>query len=106
MLGELIDADRSLLSKTFCDMPFGNIELLGATLLHCAVEFGEIECIGALLTRPAHINVRLDIKGGRGGHTPLAHAAFKGLSLRFPGILRTERRRSRAGSLASDMASG
>ena len=42
--GTLLDADPMLLKRTYADMPYGNISLRGASLLHCAVEFGEIAC--------------------------------------------------------------
>jgi ankyrin repeat protein len=55
-------------------MPYGNISLLGATLLHCAVEFGENACIDELLKRNANINARSEIIDGVGGQTPIFHA--------------------------------
>ncbi|MEO6846231.1 MAG: ankyrin repeat domain-containing protein, partial [Chthoniobacterales bacterium] len=73
-LGELLDRDKGLLTQCFPNMPFGNIELRGATLLHCAVEFGEIECIEELLKRYADINTKADIIDGIGGQTPIFHA--------------------------------
>ena len=78
-LGELIDADRSLLRKTFPDLPYGNISLAGATLLHCAVEFGELECIDAILSRyrgwgDLDMNSRAEVIDGIGGQTPIYHA--------------------------------
>ncbi len=78
-LGELIDADRSLLRKTFRDMPYGNISLAGATLLHCAVEFGEIDCIDAILSRyrdwgDLDMNSKAEVIDGIGGQTPIYHA--------------------------------
>lgn len=79
LLGEMLDADRSLLRRTFRDMPSGNISLAGATLLHCAVEFGEIECIDAILSRyrgqgDLDINFRAEVIDGIGGQTPIYHA--------------------------------
>lgn len=79
LLGEMIDADRSLIRKTFHEMPYGNIALAGATLLHCAVEFGEIECIDAILSRYRNwgdldMNSKADVIDGIGGQTPIYHA--------------------------------
>lgn len=72
-LAELLDRDPSLVRKTFADMPYGNIELRGASLLHCAVEFDEIECCGILLDRGADANIRADVIDGVGGQTPVFH---------------------------------
>lgn len=74
LLGDLIDRDRSLLTRPFAEMPYGNIPLAGATLLHCAVEFGEIECLNALLNHHADINIKADVLDGIGGQTPIFHA--------------------------------
>ena len=72
-LGRLVEANPELLSQTFPDMPYGNIRLRGATLLHCAVEFGEIECVEELLTiwtrvrnASADINAKAEILEGIG----------------------------------------
>ncbi len=73
-LAKTLDADRGLVSRRFPDMPYGNIELRGATLLHCAVEFGEIECVEELLKRHADINVKADVIDGLGGQTPIFHS--------------------------------
>jgi ankyrin repeat protein len=78
-LGEMIDKDRSLLGRRFRDMPYGNIALAGATLLHCAVEFGEIECVDAILSRyrsyhDADLNSRSEVIDDIGGQTPIYHA--------------------------------
>ncbi len=73
-LGELLDADPGLCSHRFPDMPYGNMGLRGATLLHCAVEFGEIACIEELLKRHADINRPAAIIDGIGGQTPFFHA--------------------------------
>jgi ankyrin repeat protein len=79
LLGEMLDADRALLRKTYPDMPYGNILLAGATLLHCAVEFGEIDCIDAILTRyrswgDLDMNFRAEVTHDIGGQTPIFHA--------------------------------
>lgn len=74
MLGELLDCEPALLTRRFSDMPYGNMELRGATLLHCAVEFGEDECVEELLRRGAGINLTADIVDGIGGQTPIFHA--------------------------------
>lgn len=73
-LGELLDRDPGLLNRTFPDLPYGNIYLLGGTLLHCAVEFGEDACVTELLRRGANVNARAEIIDGIGGQTPLFHA--------------------------------
>ncbi len=73
-LASLLDADPGLISRRFPDMPYGNMRLRGATLLHCAVEFGEIECTEELLKRAADINAKADVIDGLGGQTPIFHA--------------------------------
>jgi peptide-methionine (S)-S-oxide reductase len=78
-LGAMIDADRSLVRRTFRDVPYGNIGLNGATLLHCAVEFGEIGCIDAILSRyrghgDLDMNSKAEVIDGIGGQTPIYHA--------------------------------
>lgn len=73
-LGQLIENKPELVNQHFRDMPYGNMILRGATLLHCAVEFGEPECIVELLKRGADINARAEIIDGIGGQTPLFHA--------------------------------
>ncbi len=73
-LGQLIANDSTLINRTFSDMPYGNIVLHGATLLHCAVEFGEIECITELLTHGADLNAPSELIDGIGGQTPIFHA--------------------------------
>jgi ankyrin repeat protein len=55
-------------------MPYGNIALHGATLLHAAVEFGEVECIDTLVRFGADLNARAHEIGGIGGQTPVFHA--------------------------------
>ena len=72
-LATLLDADPLLARQTFREMPYGNIALHGATLLHCAVEFGEIECAEKLLKQGADINARGEIIDGLGGQTPIYH---------------------------------
>jgi ankyrin repeat protein len=72
-LADLLDKDRSLLTRRFADMPYGNIALVGATLLHCAVEFNELECLDELFKRYVDINMAADIVGGIGGQTPVFH---------------------------------
>jgi hypothetical protein len=73
-LVDLLERDPSLLTRRFPEMPYGNMELRGATLLHCAVEFGENDCIAEMLRRGADINARADVVGGIGGQTPIFHA--------------------------------
>ncbi|WP_309396474.1 ankyrin repeat domain-containing protein [Cerasicoccus maritimus] len=74
-LARLIDADRSLLTRTFPHMDYGNIGLAGGTLLHMATEYAEMECLDVLIDRGADINIRAEIIDGVGGHTPIFHAA-------------------------------
>jgi ankyrin repeat protein len=69
-----LDRDPALVPRNFAEMPFGNIDLRGATLTHLAVEFGEIECLEVLLDRGADINQAADTIGGVGGQTPIYHA--------------------------------
>lgn len=80
-LGTLIERDPGLLSRKFPDMPYGNIALRGATLLHCAVEFGELECAEELLNSSmraenarADIDAPAEIIDGIGGQTAIFHA--------------------------------
>ncbi len=73
-LGELIESKPELVHQRFHDMPFGNLVLHGATLLHCAVEFGEIECVETLLRCGADINAPAEVIDDIGGQTPLFHA--------------------------------
>lgn len=73
-LGGLLDADPALVFRRFASMPYGNMRLKGATLLHCAVEFGEIECLEELVKRHADINAKADVIDGLGGQTPVFHA--------------------------------
>lgn len=73
-LAKLLEQDPLLIRKCFPEMPYGNIELKGASLLHCAVEFGEIDCLSLLFDRVADINIRADVLDGIGGQTPIFHA--------------------------------
>jgi ankyrin repeat protein len=83
-LAEMLDRDPSLLSRRFADMPYGNIDLRGASLTHLAVEFGEIECLDALLDRGADINLAAEVIDGVGGQTPVFHAVATILSANVP----------------------
>ena len=73
-LAALIDGDPSLTLRTFRDMPYGNMLLAGATLLHCAVEFGELPCVDFLIARGADVNAPTEVIDGLGGQTPIYHA--------------------------------
>ncbi len=73
-LGQLIESEPELVNRHFRDMPYGNMILRGATLLHCAVEFWEPECIAELLKHGADINARAEVIDGIGGQTPIYHA--------------------------------
>ncbi len=57
-LSKLLDQQPDLVHKRFGEMPYGNIVLRGATLLHLAVDYGEIECIDMLLKHGAQVNAR------------------------------------------------
>jgi ankyrin repeat protein len=83
-LGALLDADPTLLRRTFADMPYGNISLRGASLLHCAVEFGEIACAEELFKRVADINIKAETIDGLGGQTPIFHAINTNSDSNFP----------------------
>lgn len=74
LLAELLDREPGLISRRFPEMPYGNIRLRGATLLHCAVEFGEIACLEELFKRHADINLKAQVIDGIGGQTPVFHA--------------------------------
>jgi len=72
-LASLLADAPALARQTIRDLPYGNLPLAGATLLHCAVEFGELACVDLLLDRGADINARADLDGGV-GQTPVFHA--------------------------------
>jgi hypothetical protein len=69
-LAAMLAEDPDLVARNLRDLPYGNLPLAGATLLHCAVELGEIECVDLLLERGADINAR----SNAGGPTPIFHA--------------------------------
>lgn len=71
-LAALLDADPGLAVRTFPAMPWGNVGLAGATLLHAAVEFDALACIDVLLDHGADINQRAQSPNGF-GQTPLYH---------------------------------
>ena len=73
-LGECLDRDPTLISRLFRDMPYGNIDLHGASLTHMAVEFGDLACLDVLLDRGADINQPADVIDSVGGQTPIYHA--------------------------------
>lgn len=83
-LADLLDAEPELITRRFPDMPYGNMGLRGATLLHCAVEFGEIECAEELFQRHADINMKADLIDGIGGQTPVFHAINTNCDGNFP----------------------
>lgn len=83
-LGALLDVDPTLLKRTYADMPYGNMSLRGASLLHCAVEFGEIACAEELFKRVADINIKADVIDGLGGQTPIFHAINTNSDGNFP----------------------
>ncbi len=73
-LRRLLAADPALVHRTCPAMPYGNVALGGATLLHCAVEFDELDYIRELLAHGADINRRAEPGGGHLGQTPVFHA--------------------------------
>lgn len=73
-LAAMLDRDPALLSCRHPDMPYGNIDLRGASLLHLATEFGEVECLDVLLDRGADVNIASQRIDGVGGQTPVYHA--------------------------------
>lgn len=94
-LAHCIDRDPSLLARRFPDMPYGNIDLRGAGLLHLATEFGEIECLDVLLNRGADVNLRAEVIDHIGGQTPVFHAIA---TINGAGIPTLEHLARRAGS--------
>jgi len=62
-LGALLAADPGLVVRTVRDLPYGNLPLAGATLLHCAIELGELACIDVLLEHGADINALAQPRG-------------------------------------------
>ena len=73
-LGEQLRRDRDLAKRRFRELPYGNLRLRGATLLHCAVEFGEVECVEELFRSGADINTGAEVIDGIGGQTAVFHA--------------------------------
>jgi len=65
--------EPGLATRRFADLPYGNLPLAGATLLHCAVELGELACVDVLLARGADVNLRAERDDGL-GQTPIFHA--------------------------------
>jgi peptide-methionine (S)-S-oxide reductase len=82
-LARLLEADRGLARQTFREMPYGNIHLSGATLLHCAAEFDEIECCRVLFDHYADINAKAEVIDGVGGQTPIYHVINSGWGSHF-----------------------
>lgn len=73
-LSEMVLRDPSLLARRFADMPYGNIDLRGAGLIHLATEFGELKCLDVLLDQNADVNLRAEIIDGIGGQSAIFHA--------------------------------
>jgi hypothetical protein len=79
-LAELIDADRTLVSRRFAELDCGqtggrNLLLQGGTLLHVAAEYGNCAAIALLLDRGADVNARATVdETGVGGQTAIFHA--------------------------------
>ena len=73
-LTEFLNREPGLIRQRFDTMPYGNIALAGASLLHMAVEYGEMACINLLLDRHADINLPSEVIGETGGQSPIFHA--------------------------------
>lgn len=79
-LGEMLDADPSLVHRRFASLDFGStsyrrMTLAGGTLLHVAAEYGNVKAARMLLARGADVNARSDVDPEAvGGQTPLFHA--------------------------------
>lgn len=80
----MLDAIPSLATRRFVNMPYGNIDLAGATLLHLAVEFGETECADLLLDRGSDVNARVERADGSEGQTPVFHSVATFLQTGVP----------------------
>ena len=74
VLGDLLEQNPAMLTRRYPLMPYGNIPLGGATLLHAAVEFGELDCLDVLLNKGADMNMKADEIDGIGGQTAIFHA--------------------------------
>jgi ankyrin repeat protein len=80
LLGELLDADRSLTEERFAGLDCGmtgrrRLTLEGATLLHVAAEYGNAAAVALLLERGVDVNAGATLKaGGVGGQTAIFHA--------------------------------
>jgi hypothetical protein len=72
-LAALVAAEPALVHRTM-QLPYGNLPLAGATLLHCAVELGELACLDLLVERGADLNARAEVIENVGGQTPIFHA--------------------------------
>jgi ankyrin repeat protein len=79
-LAELIDADRTLVSRRFAELDCGqtggrSLLLQGGTLLHVAAEYGNRAAIALLLDREADVNACATVdEAGVGGQTAIFHA--------------------------------
>jgi hypothetical protein len=75
-LAAMLAADPDLAARNIGDLPYGNLPLAGATLLHCAVDHGELACVDLLLEHGADINARAQPLPDNdiGGPTPIFHA--------------------------------
>jgi ankyrin repeat protein len=80
-LAELLDADRSLISRRFSGLDFGTtgsrmLTLRGTTLLHVAAEYQNLEVVQFLVERGADVNAPAEVDAaGVGGQSPIFHAA-------------------------------
>lgn len=83
-LAGLLDADPALSRRSYPDMPYGNLSLAGATLLHLALDLGEGDCADLLVARGADLNARTPVVGNVGGQTPVFHAVGSMLGKVFP----------------------
>lgn len=82
-LQTLLKKDPSKLNQQYPEMPYGNLSLKGATLLHCAVEFGELEIVKLLIEMGADLNTPSLMIEGVGGQTPVFHAVNTWMDFQF-----------------------
>ncbi len=89
-LAERLRADPGLVHSRFADPAkaltgMRGLDCEGATLLHVAAEYGEVEIARLLLDAGAEVDARAAVDArGRGGQTPLFHAASQLLDWGVP----------------------
>jgi Ankyrin repeats (3 copies)/Ankyrin repeat len=81
---ELLHGDPSLIDRKYPSLNIGTtagrmLTLKGATLLHVAAEFGQVEVARLLLNAGSDVNASaLTDSDGKGGQSPVFHAATQG----------------------------